>query len=98
MTVRSSATRPAAPAGVQRGRISACLSVILGVLLTLSLAQAAAAQGTPSTTAPTVAAAQPTAPAASRHEGGEANLILPDLSQVQFVGGYDGRMLLMSGL
>ena len=30
--------------------------------------------------------------------GGEANLVLPDLAQVQFLGGIDGRTLLMGGL
>jgi K(+)-stimulated pyrophosphate-energized sodium pump len=30
--------------------------------------------------------------------GGEANLVLPDLSQVTFVGGLDGHTLLLSGL
>ena len=30
--------------------------------------------------------------------GGEANLALPDLSQVQFLGGLDGRLLLSIGL
>jgi len=32
------------------------------------------------------------------HGGGEANLILPDLSQATFLGGTDGRTLLMGGL
>ena len=30
--------------------------------------------------------------------GGEANLIIPDLSQVSFLGGIHGRSLLMGGL
>ncbi len=33
-----------------------------------------------------------------RHVGGEASLILPDLSQVTFLGGIDGRTLLLAGL
>jgi K(+)-stimulated pyrophosphate-energized sodium pump len=38
-------------------------------------------------------------PAAPAHvPGGEANLVLPDLSQVTFVGGLDGHTLLLSGL
>jgi K(+)-stimulated pyrophosphate-energized sodium pump len=37
------------------------------------------------------------AAAAPHHTGGEANLILPDLSSTD-VGGYDGRLLLMGGL
>jgi K(+)-stimulated pyrophosphate-energized sodium pump len=46
------------------------------------------------------AAAQPEttqAPRAAAHEGGEANLVLPDLSIVNF-GGINGRSLLMAGL
>jgi K(+)-stimulated pyrophosphate-energized sodium pump len=44
-------------------------------------------------------AAQPDAPAAESvaHTGGEANLVVPDLSMVEF-GGVSGRTLLMSGL
>ncbi len=30
--------------------------------------------------------------------GGEANLVIPDLSQVSFLGGIHGRSLLMGGL
>src|SRR5688572_11317721 len=37
------------------------------------------------------------APAAPVHQGGEANLVMPDLSQVSFLG-VDGRTLLMVGL
>jgi K(+)-stimulated pyrophosphate-energized sodium pump len=50
---------------------------------------------------PTAALAQPpAAPAAEtaqRHAGGEANLVLPDLSQATFVG-VNGRSLLKAGL
>src|SRR5881275_3327580 len=53
---------------------------------------AAAAQGPESGTA---ARAQTPAPAA--HTGGEANLVLPDLGQVDFQG-VNGRTLLMGGL
>ncbi|MEO7190564.1 MAG: sodium-translocating pyrophosphatase [Vicinamibacterales bacterium] len=35
---------------------------------------------------------------ATHRPGGEANLVLPDLSQVQFLGGIDGHTLLMVGL
>jgi K(+)-stimulated pyrophosphate-energized sodium pump len=41
--------------------------------------------------------AQETA-AAGRRAGGEANLVLPDLSRVTFLGGIDGHTLLFSGL
>ena len=41
---------------------------------------------------------RPRRPAAEgEHAGGEANLVLPDLSQVD-VGGYNGRTLLMIGI
>jgi len=42
--------------------------------------------------------AQEQAPVAVPHAGGEANLILPDLSQVTFLGGVDGHSLLLVGL
>ncbi|MBK5294122.1 MAG: sodium-translocating pyrophosphatase, partial [Acidobacteriia bacterium] len=35
---------------------------------------------------------------AQTHGGGEANLVLPDLDQAKFLGGYGGRSLLMIGL
>jgi K(+)-stimulated pyrophosphate-energized sodium pump len=35
---------------------------------------------------------------AQAHEGGEANLVLPDLSQVTFFGGIDGHRLLLFGI
>ena len=38
------------------------------------------------------------ASAQTHRGGGEANLILPDLSQAKFFGGVDGRSLLMIGL
>ena len=37
-------------------------------------------------------------PSESGHTGGEANLHLPDLGQVSFLGGLSGRHLLMIGL
>ncbi|HKY33443.1 MAG TPA: sodium-translocating pyrophosphatase [Candidatus Polarisedimenticolia bacterium] len=43
-----------------------------------------------------IPAAEPGVPA--HHAGGEASLALPDLSQVAFAGGLDGRTLLMGGL
>src|SRR5436190_19468566 len=49
---------------------------------------------------PHAALAQP-APAgqtAVRHVGGEASLIVPDLSSVTFLGGINGHTLLLSGL
>ena len=33
-----------------------------------------------------------------RHAGGEAALVLPDLGQSTFLGGIDGRTLLLAGL
>ncbi|MBS1827326.1 MAG: sodium/proton-translocating pyrophosphatase, partial [Acidobacteria bacterium] len=37
-------------------------------------------------------------PLSAQHAGGEANLILPDLSKATFLGGIDGRTFLMIGL
>jgi K(+)-stimulated pyrophosphate-energized sodium pump len=45
----------------------------------------------------TVAPEAQAAPEAEHRAGGEANLVLPDLDQVD-VGGYSGRMLLMVGI
>jgi len=36
--------------------------------------------------------------AQAEHHGGEANLVLPDLDQATFLGGFGGRTLLMIGL
>jgi K(+)-stimulated pyrophosphate-energized sodium pump len=49
---------------------------------------------TGSALAPALAAAEGT----PHHGGGEANLRLPDLSQVSFMGGIDGHTLLLGGL
>jgi K(+)-stimulated pyrophosphate-energized sodium pump len=38
------------------------------------------------------------APAQPAEAGGEANLVLPDLAQATFLGGTNGRSLLMWGL
>jgi K(+)-stimulated pyrophosphate-energized sodium pump len=96
MTVRSHATSPTSETRAQRGRVSACLIVIVGLLLALMTAQTAMAMAQEAPPPASPAAAQAAQP---RHEGGgEANLILPDLSQVNFAGGFNGRTLLMSGL
>ncbi len=48
--------------------------------------------------APRAAFAQAEPAAAPVHHGGEASLVVPDLSSVDFVGGIDGHTLLMSGI
>ncbi len=104
MTVRSFATSRTGVIRTPRGRVSACLIVLFGLMIALAaIVPAAAAAQTappqPSSEAPAIASAPAQAPAAARHEGGgEANLKLPDLSQVTFLGGLNGRTLLMSGL
>jgi K(+)-stimulated pyrophosphate-energized sodium pump len=71
------------------GRVAAMLMVLLA--LTPAFAGAQQPDTTPSP-------AQPAPTAAAEHRpGGEANLVLPDLSSVD-VGGYNGRTLLMGGL
>jgi K(+)-stimulated pyrophosphate-energized sodium pump len=49
-------------------------------------------------TALLAAGGQQTAQAAGAHAGGEANLVLPDLHTVTFLGGIDGHTLLLFGL
>ncbi|MEK6649795.1 MAG: sodium-translocating pyrophosphatase, partial [Bacteroidota bacterium] len=63
-----------------------CLALAaLGAALALIAAPAVAADGTPP-------------PAGQHRAGGEANLTLPDLRTVTFVGGTDGHTLLQFGL
>ncbi len=45
-----------------------------------------------------VAQAVTSPPPAAQHAGGEASLVLPDLSQATFLGGIGGRALLTWGL
>jgi K(+)-stimulated pyrophosphate-energized sodium pump len=74
----------------------AAVLIALGAGPALGADTALAAQPVPSTHPATTAAA----PAASQSPGGggEANLVLPDLSQVPFLGGIDGWTLLAYGL
>jgi K(+)-stimulated pyrophosphate-energized sodium pump len=68
------------------------LALLVLATSTLALSTRIGAQSpdsTVTTTTTTTAAHQP---------GGEANLVIPDLSQVTFLGGIQGRTLLMSGL
>jgi K(+)-stimulated pyrophosphate-energized sodium pump len=70
--------------------LRSCSSRFAGAVIALLIVSAAV----------TSAAQPPAAPAQAepaRHAGGEANLILPDLSQVDFQG-INGRTLLMGGL
>ncbi|MGD0014208.1 MAG: sodium/proton-translocating pyrophosphatase, partial [Bryobacteraceae bacterium] len=57
-------------------------------------AAASAAQTQPAATP----VAETAAPAAEHKGGGEANLVLPDLRQAQFLGGMNGHTLLLGGL
>ena len=75
----------------------------LTLVLSLSavFASVASAQGVSEnrTDSAIAAAATGTArPIQVEHTGGEANLIIPDLSQVSFLGGIHGRSLLLGGL
>ncbi len=70
---------------MSRGVLSPSLWVLLLVLTCLAAG-----------TVPLTASGQPPTEPAVRH-GGEANLVLPDLSQVDFLG-IPGRSLLMTGL
>src|SRR5688572_26127385 len=70
--------------GAKRGRLRALVPALLAAVLLMAIAPAGASF-----------AAEEGAPA--HHGGGEANLQLPDLSQVSFLG-VDGHSLLMYGL
>jgi len=78
------------------GTLVFVLSLLL-VLVANGSAQGVAGNRTDSAIA---AAATGTAqPVPVEHKaGGEANLVIPDLSQVSFLGGIHGRSLLMGGL
>jgi K(+)-stimulated pyrophosphate-energized sodium pump len=70
------------------------LTLLVLVTGTVALSTRSGAQSPDTTTVMTPAAAT----TAAHQTGGEANLIIPDLSQVTFLGGIQGRTLLMSGL
>src|SRR4051812_4101801 len=73
----------------------------LSLLLALLPLQVLAAQGVTDNRPDSAMAAAATGtaqPVQVEKAGGEANLIIPDLSQVSFLGGIHGRSLLMGGL
>ncbi len=70
----------------------------LRVLRTTGGAAAAAALIAVLAVAPLAAQATAPAQAPAVQPGGEANLVLPDLSQVTFLGGIDGHTLLLAGI
>jgi len=75
------------------------LNVVASVAVVVVFASAALAQtsAAPSEARGSGASAQAVAP--QRHSGGEANLVLPDLSRVEFLNGsIDGHTLLLLGL
>src|ERR1700693_4497822 len=79
-----------------------CGTLVLVLLMLAVFAASGAAQGVGEnrTHSAIAAAATGTAQAVQvEHKpGGEANLIIPDISQVSFLGGIHGRSLLMGGL
>jgi K(+)-stimulated pyrophosphate-energized sodium pump len=87
MNVHSESLQPVIARLMAKGRPFATLVAVCAAVVLLSATAAMAAQ--PPEGAPPVAAAP--------HAGGEASLILPDMSQAEFVG-ISGRTLLMSGL
>ncbi|HLG57703.1 MAG TPA: sodium-translocating pyrophosphatase [Vicinamibacterales bacterium] len=76
------------------GRASGAMVALAIVLLTVLAAPAAVSAQQPE---PAAAAQAPPAQEGGARLGGEANLILPDLSLVT-VGGYDSRTLLLIGM
>src|SRR5438128_2497052 len=79
-------------------RTLALCSCLLTVFLTLpALAQGVSANRTDSAVAAAATGVAQAVPVEHK-PGGEANLIIPDLSQVRFLGTVPGRSLLMGGL
>ncbi|HEY6361069.1 MAG TPA: sodium-translocating pyrophosphatase [Vicinamibacterales bacterium] len=74
-------------------RTAGSAALVVTLALALAAPTAVLAQAQPEPVAPEGQAA----PEGERRPGGEANLVLPDLDQVD-VGGYSGRALLMIGL
>ncbi|MGI9105724.1 MAG: sodium-translocating pyrophosphatase [Pyrinomonadaceae bacterium] len=72
--------------------VAASLAVV-GLLASATLAQSSAAPRETQGRGPSTQAAAP-----AHHAGGEVNLVLPDLSSVEFIGGLDGHTLLLLGL
>ena len=69
----------------------------LPVVLALLIALLGAPLHTPSLMAQQTGVAAPTVNPQAHQPGGEANLVIPDLSQVEFLG-IKGRSLLLGGL
>ncbi|PYP49468.1 MAG: hypothetical protein DMD39_12045, partial [Gemmatimonadetes bacterium] len=79
-------------------RTLALCSCLLTVFLTLpALAQGVSENRTDSAVAAAATGVAQAVPVEHK-PGGEANLIIPDLSQVRFLGTVPGRSLLMGGL
>ncbi|GAC1484161.1 MAG: hypothetical protein NVS1B5_04220 [Gemmatimonadaceae bacterium] len=70
---------------------------LLAVFVTRTAAQGVAQNRTDSSIAASATGTAQAVPVESK-PGGEANLIIPDLSQVSFLGGIHGRSLLLGGL
>jgi K(+)-stimulated pyrophosphate-energized sodium pump len=74
---------------------------LLAAVILLAVAPSLAPAQPPQTDSARAAQPAPDHPAtdnAASHAGGEANLVIPDLSQVTFLGGIDGHTLLLSGI
>jgi K(+)-stimulated pyrophosphate-energized sodium pump len=81
--------------GIWRSPLKRLIRGVAVVLLCVAALPAVGVGASALATQPPPAAAPPAA--APVHHGGEANLVLPDLSQAQFMG-IDGRTLLLYGL
>ena len=78
------------------GRAASQVGGALAVVLMLASAAPAQSHAAPPESRGSGPSAQAVAP--QHHSGGEANLVLPDLSRVEFLGGIDGHTLLLIGL
>jgi len=74
------------------------LALILSLFAVASASAQGVAENRPDSAMAAAATGTAQAVAVEHKAGGEANLIIPDLSQVSFLGGIHGRSLLMGGL
>ncbi len=80
-------------------RMVAVLLTLIAIFAARSASAQVVGQTTPSDSALAAAATGTSQVVRVEHKpGGEANLIIPDLSQVKFLGNVQGRSLLMGGL
>ena len=93
----ATSSRRESGSGPRRLSAASLIRLLLTALLLAALTIPVFAQE-PGAAPPAPESALAGQPATTHHAGGEANLVLPDLDEAQFLGGIGGRKLLMFGL